>query len=35
MKVAVIGAGLMGPTIVKDCIESDEVEEVLVIFVGG
>jgi lysine 6-dehydrogenase len=31
MKVVVIGAGLMGPTIVKDCIESDDVEDVLVI----
>jgi lysine 6-dehydrogenase len=31
MKVAVIGAGLMGPTIAKDCVENDDVEEVLVI----
>jgi lysine 6-dehydrogenase len=31
MKIAVIGAGLMGPTIAKDCIDSDEVEEVLIV----
>jgi len=31
MKIAVLGAGLMGPTIAMDCIESDDVEEVLLI----
>lgn len=31
MKVAVIGAGLMGPTIALDCVESNEVSEVLLI----
>ena len=31
MKIAVLGAGLMGPAIVMDCVESDEVEEVLLI----
>ena len=31
MKIAVIGAGLMGPTIVRDCIESGEVDEVLLV----
>jgi lysine 6-dehydrogenase len=31
MKIAVLGAGLMGPTIAMDCIESEEVEEVLLI----
>jgi lysine 6-dehydrogenase len=31
MKIAVLGAGLMGPTIAMDCIKSDEVEEVLLI----
>ncbi|MCK5632029.1 hypothetical protein KAH85_05690, partial [Candidatus Bathyarchaeota archaeon] len=29
MKIAVVGSGLMGPTIAMDCLESDEVEEVL------
>ncbi len=29
MKIAVVGSGLMGPTITMDCLESDEVEEVL------
>ena len=31
MKIAVLGAGLMGPAIVMDCVKSDEVEEVLLI----
>jgi lysine 6-dehydrogenase len=31
MRIAVLGAGLMGPAIVMDCVESDEVEEVLII----
>jgi lysine 6-dehydrogenase len=31
MKVAIIGAGLMGPTIAKDCLKDVDVEEVLVI----
>lgn len=31
MKVAVLGAGLMGPTIVMDCLESEDVDEVLLI----
>ena len=31
MRIAVLGAGLMGPTIAMDCVESDEVEEVLLI----
>ena len=31
MKIAVIGAGLMGPTIVKDCIEDQGVKEVLLV----
>ena len=31
MKIAVLGAGLMGPTLVMDCIDSDEVDEVLLI----
>ncbi|RLI10249.1 hypothetical protein DRO42_01860 [Candidatus Bathyarchaeota archaeon] len=31
MKIAVLGAGLMGPAIAMDCINSDEVEEVLLI----
>ena len=31
MKIAVLGAGLMGPTIAMDCIKSDEVEQVLLI----
>jgi len=31
MRIAVLGAGLMGPAIAMDCIESDEVEEVLLI----
>ena len=31
MRIAVLGAGLMGPTIAMDCIESNEVEEVLLI----
>ena len=31
MRIAVLGAGLMGPAIALDCVESDEVEEVLVI----
>lgn len=31
MKIAVLGAGLMGPTLAMDCIGSDEVEEVLLI----
>jgi lysine 6-dehydrogenase len=35
MKVAVLGAGLMGPTIVSDCVGSDEVEEVLLVDIDG
>lgn len=31
MRIAVLGAGLMGPAIAMDCVESDEVEEVLLI----
>jgi lysine 6-dehydrogenase len=31
MKVAVIGAGLMGPTLAMDCLNSDDVSEVLLI----
>jgi len=31
MRIAVLGAGLMGPTMAMDCVESDEVEEVLLI----
>jgi len=31
VKIAVLGAGLMGPAIAMDCINSDEVEEVLLI----
>lgn len=31
MKVAVIGAGLMGPTVSMDCLESPDVSEVLLI----
>ena len=31
MRIAVLGAGLMGPTITLDCIESNEVEEILLI----
>lgn len=31
MRIAVVGAGLMGPTIAMDCVENDEVEEVLLI----
>ena len=31
MRIAVLGAGLMGPTIAMDCIESDEIEDVLLI----
>lgn len=31
MKIVVIGAGLMGPTLAKDCVDSDEVSEVLLI----
>jgi len=31
MKIAVIGAGLMGPILAKDCIESDEVSTVCLI----
>ena len=31
MKVVVIGAGLMGPTLAKDCVESEDVDEVLLI----
>jgi len=31
MKIAVLGAGLMGPVIAMDCVESDEVEVVLLI----
>jgi len=31
MKVAVVGAGLMGPAIALECLESGEVEEVLLI----
>jgi len=31
MKIAVLGAGLMGPTITMDCVESEDVEEVLLI----
>lgn len=31
MRVVVLGAGLMGPTIAMDCAESDEVERVLLI----
>ena len=31
MKIAVLGAGLMGPTIAMGCIDSDEVDEVLLI----
>jgi len=31
MKIAVVGAGLMGPTVAMDSIESDEVKEVLLI----
>ena len=31
MKVAVIGAGLMGPTVSRDCLESPEVSEVLLV----
>jgi len=31
MKIAVLGAGLMGPTIASDCAGSDEVEEVLLV----
>ncbi len=35
MKVAVIGAGLMGPTLAMDCVESDEASEVLLIDIDG
>ena len=31
MKIAVIGAGLMGPAITKDCLEDQGVKEVLLI----
>ena len=31
MKIAVIGAGLMGPAITKDCLEDQGVEEVLLV----
>lgn len=31
MRIAVVGAGLMGPTIAMDCVENDEVENVLII----
>ena len=31
MKIAVIGAGLMGPAIAKDCLEDQGVEEVLLV----
>ena len=28
-KVMVLGCGLMGPTVAKDCVERDEIDEVL------
>jgi lysine 6-dehydrogenase len=31
LKIAVLGAGLMGPALAMDCLESPEVEEVLVV----
>jgi lysine 6-dehydrogenase len=31
MKVAVIGLGLMGPTLAKDCLSSDDVDQILLI----
>ncbi|MEM3069632.1 MAG: saccharopine dehydrogenase C-terminal domain-containing protein [Candidatus Bathyarchaeia archaeon] len=31
MKIAVLGAGLMGPALAMDCLESPEVEEVLLV----
>jgi len=35
VKIAVLGAGLMGPAIAMDCINNDEVEEVLLIDIDG
>ena len=35
MKIAVLGAGLMGPTLAMDCINSDEVDEVLLVDIDG
>jgi len=31
LRIAVVGAGLMGPTIAMDCVENEEVDEVLLI----